>query len=190
MRPYSQTKFLNLPNSLSFIRLLTAPVLVVMLFSPGKALSLAAAVVFALVCATDWLDGYLARRYETVTPLGKFLDPLADKILIVTAFIMLIPLGRVPAWLVALIVGRAIAVTGLRAVASSAGVVIAASPLGKYKTIFQIICLVPLIIHYPYLGLDFHLIGTVLLVPAFILTMLSGIEYFVKFFGANGLRDG
>jgi len=189
MRPYLQAKFFNLPNSLSFIRLLTAPVLIIMLLSPGKGASLAAAIVFALVCVTDWLDGYFARRYAIVTAFGKFLDPLADKILIVTAFIMLIPLGRVPAWLVASIVGRAIAVTGLRAVAADAGVVISASPLGKYKTIFQIVCLVPLIIHYPYFGLDFQLIGTILLVPAFILTMVSGIEYFVKFFKNSAIKD-
>ncbi|MBW7956695.1 MAG: CDP-diacylglycerol--glycerol-3-phosphate 3-phosphatidyltransferase [Deltaproteobacteria bacterium] len=173
---------LNLPNSISLVRIGAAPVLVIMLLSPGRGMSLAAAVFFALVCLTDWLDGYLARKRGIITSLGKFLDPLADKLLITTAFIMLIPLGRVPAWVVALMIGREMAVTGLRAVAADSGVVIAASRLGKWKTMAQIVALVPLIIHYPYFGLDFHLVGSGLLVIAFILTMWSGIDYFMAFF--------
>ncbi|HBG45571.1 MAG TPA: CDP-diacylglycerol--glycerol-3-phosphate 3-phosphatidyltransferase [Deltaproteobacteria bacterium] len=175
----------NLPNSISLIRIVTAPVFVLMLLSPGKGMSLASAVFFALVCTTDWLDGYVARKRGIVTSLGKFLDPLADKLLITTAFIMLIPLGRVPAWVVALMIGREIAVTGLRAIASDAGVVIAASRLGKFKTISQIVCLVPLLVHYTYYGFDFHLAGAILLSVAFILTMWSGIDYFIGFFRAE-----
>ncbi len=173
---------LNLPNSISLIRIGAAPVLVLMLISPGKGMSLAAAAFFTLVCLTDWLDGYFARKRGLVTSLGKFLDPLADKLLITTAFIMLIPLGRVPAWVVALMIGREMAVTGLRAVAADAGVVIAASRLGKWKTVVQIVSIVPLMIHYPYFGLDFHLVGSVLLVAAFLLTMWSGLDYFIAFF--------
>lgn len=176
---------LNLPNSISLIRIATAPVLVIMLLSPGKWMSVAAAVFFVVICLTDWLDGYLARKRGVVTSLGKFLDPLADKLLITTAFIMLIPLGRVPAWVVALMIGREIGVTGLRAIASDSGVVIAASRLGKLKTISQIVCLVPLMVHYNWFGLDFHLIGMVLLAAAFFLTMWSGIDYFVGFFRAG-----
>jgi len=134
---------------------------------------------------TDWIDGYLARKRGVVTSLGKFLDPLADKLLITTAFIMLIPLGRVPAWVVALIIGREIAVTGLRAIASDAGVVIAASRLGKLKTISQIVCLVPLMIHYSWFGFDFHMAGLILLAGAFFFTMWSGIDYFLGFFRAG-----
>lgn len=173
---------LNLPNSISLVRIAAAPVLVLMLLSPGKGMSLAAAAFFALVCLTDWLDGYLARKRGIITSLGKFLDPLADKLLITTAFIMLIPLGRVPAWVVALMIGREMAVTGLRAVAADSGVVIAASRLGKWKTMSQIVALVPLIIHYPYFGLDLHLAGSGLLVIAFVLTMWSGVDYFMAFF--------
>lgn len=180
-----QAGALNLPNFISLIRIGMTPVLVVMLLSPGRTMSLVAALLFAVVCATDWLDGFIARRRGTVTTLGKFLDPLADKLLITTAFIMLVPLGRVPAWVVALIIAREMAVTGLRAIAVDDGTVISASRLGKLKTISQIVCLVPLIIHYPWYGVDFHLTGTVLLVAAFVFTMWSGIDYFIGFFKAR-----
>jgi CDP-diacylglycerol--glycerol-3-phosphate 3-phosphatidyltransferase len=176
---------LNLPNSISLIRIGMTPVLVVMLLSPGPKMSLVSAVIFVLVCATDWLDGYIARKKGIITSLGKFLDPLADKLLITAAFIMLIPLGRVPAWVVALMIGREIAVTGLRAIAVDSGVVIAASPLGKLKTVAQIVCLVPLIVHYPWGGVEFQAIGTVLLYAAFALTMWSGLDYFLGFFRAG-----
>jgi len=180
---------LNLPNILSIVRIGAAPVLVVMLLSPGRVLSWVSAIVFALVCLTDWLDGYLARKRGTITALGKFLDPLADKILITTAFIMLIPLGRAPAWVVALIISREIAVTGLRAIATNSGVVIAASRLGKLKTVSQIVCLVPLMIHYPAFGIDFHLLGTILLYAAFVFTVWSGVDYFLVFFRNHNLPD-
>lgn len=176
---------LNLPNCISLVRIGMTPVLVVMLLSPGQAMSLAAAIIFVIVCATDWLDGYIARKKGIITSLGKFLDPLADKLLITAAFIMLIPLGRVPAWVVALMIGREIAVTGLRAIAVDSGVVIAASRLGKIKTVSQIVCLVPLIVHYPWHGIDFQFIGSALLVAAFIFTMWSGIDYFIGFFKAG-----
>jgi CDP-diacylglycerol--glycerol-3-phosphate 3-phosphatidyltransferase len=180
---------LNLPNSLSLLRILTAPVLVVLLLSPDKSLSIASALLFAVICVTDWLDGYIARKRGSVTPLGKFLDPLADKILITTAFIMLIPLGRVPAWVVAFIISREIAVTGLRSIASNMGVVIQASRLGKFKTISQIVAIVPLLIHYEVAGVDFHVIGISLLVVAFILTIWSGVDYFINFYKSSTLRS-
>ncbi len=182
MQTESQVSYLNLPNSLSIVRIGTAPVLVFMLLSPGRTMSVASAAVFGIVCATDWLDGYLARKKGIITPLGKFLDPLADKLLITTAFIMLIPLGRVPAWVVALMISREMAVTGLRAIASNMGVVIAASKLGKLKTIAQIACLMPLILHYTFYGVDFQYIGSLMLVIAFVLTIWSGLDYFVGFF--------
>ncbi len=188
MQTKAQSNPFNLPNSLTVIRIGMAPVLVVMLLSPGKTLSVISAVVFALVCLTDWLDGYIARKNGITTPLGMFLDPLADKLLITTAFIMLIPLGRIPAWVVAIIMSREMAVTGLRAIASNMGVVISASSLGKYKTIAQIVSLVPLIVHYRFMSIDFHDLGMLLLVPAFIMTIWSGIDYFVKFFKNNTLR--
>lgn len=180
---------LNLPNILSIVRIATAPVLVLLLIEPDRRMSVLSAALFALVCVTDWLDGYLARKRGIITALGKFLDPLADKILITTAFIMLIPLGRAPAWVVALMISREIAVTGLRAIATNSGVVIAASPLGKLKTVSQIICLVPLIIHYTFFGIDFHYVGTILLYAAFALTMWSGLDYFIGFFRHHNLPE-
>src|SRR3972149_5347705 len=178
MGPDQQARLLNLPNTISLIRALTSPVLILLLLAPGPGRSVTAAVVFALVCITDWLDGYLARKRGAVTSLGKFLDPLADKLLITTVFIMLIP--RVPAWMVALIIGREIGVTGLRAVASDMGVVISASRLGELKTVSQIFALVPLLLHYEFYGVDFHAVGMVLLVLAFALTMWSGADYFIR----------
>ena len=177
---------LNLPNTLSLIRIAASPLLVLLLLYPARSLSVAATVVFVIVSATDWLDGYLARKWDKVTPLGKFLDPLADKLLITTAFIMLIQLGRVPAWGVALIVAREMSVTGLRAIASNAGVVIAASSLGKLKTVSQIACLIPLLIHYEFYGVNFHAVGIVLFYIAVALTVWSGADYFISFWRSEG----
>ena len=176
----------NIPNALSLVRIGVSPVLVLLLLSPGRGLSLFCAILFALVCITDWLDGYLARRMNTVTTLGKFLDPLADKLLIITALIMMIPLDRVPAWMVALIVGREIAVTGLRAIAVDEGVVIDASSLGKFKTVAQIAAIIPLLLHYTFYGINFHYLGILIFWLAFGLTLYSGFDYFFKFFVSQG----
>ncbi|MBI5232861.1 MAG: CDP-diacylglycerol--glycerol-3-phosphate 3-phosphatidyltransferase [Deltaproteobacteria bacterium] len=177
-----QSKLWNIPNALSVFRIGTAPILVGLLLRPDEILSIVSALLFLFICLTDWLDGYLARRMNIVTALGKLLDPLADKLLVLTALIMLIPLGRAPAWMVALIVGREIGVTGLRAIASDMGIVIAAAPLGKAKTVAQIIAIFALLLHYSYFGIDFHALGTVVLWIAFGLTIWSGVDYFVKFF--------
>ncbi|MBI5238285.1 MAG: CDP-diacylglycerol--glycerol-3-phosphate 3-phosphatidyltransferase [Deltaproteobacteria bacterium] len=173
---------LNLPNAISLVRLAAAPFLIVILIRADRTYSVIAAALFIAVSLTDLLDGYAARRLGVVTTAGKFLDPLADKLLVATAFIMLIPLGRVPAWAVALIIGREIAVTGLRAIAVDSGVVIDASLLGKYKTFLQMVCLVPLIIHYSFFGIDFHTIGIILFALALIATVWSGFDYFIRFF--------
>ncbi len=172
----------NLPNILSLVRIGASPFLILILLSPGRTLSIIAALVFLVVCATDWLDGYLARTRGTVTSLGKFLDPLADKLLIVTALIMLISLDRVPAWMVALIVSREIAVTGLRTMAVRTGIVIGATWLGKVKTVSQIAAITALLLHYELWGMDFQLLGTWLIWLALVVTLWSGIDYFVRFF--------
>jgi CDP-diacylglycerol--glycerol-3-phosphate 3-phosphatidyltransferase len=176
-------KFLNVPNAVSMARIAMAPVLIVMLLGePGQLMSFVAAVIFLAVALTDWLDGYLARRLNVVTTLGKFLDPVSDKIVILTALVMLVPLDRVPAWMVALILAREIAVTGLRAIAVEQGVVIAASWQGKTKVVMQFTAVVPLIVHYKHYWLDFHLVGTVFIWVAFVFTIYSGVDYFIKFF--------
>lgn len=176
-----KSEALNLPNAISIVRILAAPVLILLLLSPSQKTSLIAAIIFLAASLTDWLDGYLARRMGVETTFGKFLDPLADKLLIVTCLVMLIPSGRVPAWMAALIIGREIAVTGLRAMASHEGVVIAAGILGKYKTVFQIAAVTALLIHYKFLGVDFQAIGMVFLWIALIFTIWSGVGYFVRF---------
>lgn len=171
----------NLPNSLTIFRIALIPVLVFFLLSPAKETGFIAALVFSIASVTDWLDGYIARKMGIVTTLGKFLDPVADKLLIAAALIMLAGLGRVPAWMVVIIIGREIAVTGLRSIASSEGIVIAASDLGKGKTILQISAVIGLLLHYQYMGIDFHFVGTVLLWIALVITAWSGIDYFYKF---------
>ena len=129
----------NLPNLITLFRIGTIPFVVLFLFFPGAPASFLAALFFTAASLTDLLDGYIARQQKSETPFGKLLDPLADKLLINSAFIMLIPLGRVPAWVVVLIVGREVAVTGLRGIASLEGLAIAASKWGKAKMIFQAI---------------------------------------------------
>ncbi|MBI5894053.1 MAG: CDP-diacylglycerol--glycerol-3-phosphate 3-phosphatidyltransferase [Deltaproteobacteria bacterium] len=171
----------NIPNILSLSRIAAAPLLTVILLNPTRYYSTIAAVIFSLAALTDWLDGYLARRMNITTVLGKFLDPLADKALIITSLIMLIPAGRVPAWMVSLIVGREIAVTGLRAVIAKEGIAISASALGKYKTTFQAAAVIALLIHYPFFDIDFQAIGMILVWLALGFTLWSGIDYFVKF---------
>ena len=123
-----------------------------------------------------------SRREKQVPNFGKFLDPLADKLLICSILIEMVGLGWVPAWIVIIIIIRELAVTGLRAVAADKGVVIAADWYGKWKTVFQIIAMVPLLIHFPVLGLPVHLIGTVVLYIALVLTIFSGCNYFYLFY--------
>ncbi|MFQ5585687.1 MAG: CDP-diacylglycerol--glycerol-3-phosphate 3-phosphatidyltransferase [Thermodesulfobacteriota bacterium] len=178
----------NLPNTLSLLRIGVAPILILLLLKPGKVLSIIAALLFVVASVTDIVDGYIARKWGIVTTLGKFLDPLADKLLIMTALIMLVPLGRAPAWIVALIVGREIAVTGLRAVAADAGIVIAAGTSGKYKTILQAIAVTALLLHYHLYGINTHAVGMVILWIALAVTLWSGIEYFILFIRGEGAR--
>ena len=167
----------NLPNTLSIMRIAFIPAVVVCLYFPGKLGSFFAALFFGLAAITDLLDGFIARKYQIVTPLGKFLDPLADKLLVSVTMIMLITLDRIPTWVVILIITREIAVTGLRGIAVIEGEVIGANFLGKYKTIFQSVALICLSLHYEYLEVDFHAVGMTFLWAALIFTMWSGWSY-------------
>jgi CDP-diacylglycerol--glycerol-3-phosphate 3-phosphatidyltransferase len=176
-----QSVLFNLPNSLTLFRLLCIPLVVISLAFDAQTSSFLAALFFGAAFATDYLDGFFARKYGSVTVLGKFLDPLADKILVSITLIMLVSMGRVPAWIVMLIVAREIAVTGLRSIAISEGIVIQASPLGKYKTGFQAAAVIGLCLHYEYLSVDFHDVGTALLWVALTLTLWSGWDYFRGF---------
>lgn len=177
----AEVKNLNPANILSLFRIVIIPVVVILLIDGGKNYSIGAGALFLVASLTDTLDGIIARKLEMVTNLGKLLDPLADKLLISSALIMLIPLGRIPAWIVAIIIAREIGITALRGMASSEGLVIAASALGKAKTTLQIAGTFCLIINYRFFGINFHYAGMLLIIPALILTAWSGIDYFVKY---------
>jgi CDP-diacylglycerol--glycerol-3-phosphate 3-phosphatidyltransferase len=181
MEKVNRAQIMNLPNGLTIIRVIAIPVILAMLFTRGAAFQFVAALLFLLASITDTMDGYLARRYGLVTTLGTFLDPLADKLLIVTTLIALIPSRDVPFWIVIVIVGREIAVTGLRGIAASQGIVISASIWGKYKTVFETASITALILGGNHPPINFHLIGMILLWIAVFLAVFSGVDYFKKF---------
>lgn len=173
--------FWNLSNKLTLFRMGAIPFVALLLLFPGKVASFAAALIFLLAAISDGLDGYMARRRNTVTSMGKLLDPLADKLLVCTALIMLIPLDRVSAWMAAVLIGREMAVTTLRALAGAQGAIISASRLGKIKNLAQLSATNLLILHYSYFSLPIHQIGTLLLWLALVLTIWSGVDYFIRF---------
>jgi CDP-diacylglycerol--glycerol-3-phosphate 3-phosphatidyltransferase len=175
-------KVLNLPNAITMLRISIIPVLFLLLLSPGPTDSLIIACIFVVAALTDMLDGYIARRYQIVTTMGKFLDPIADKLIVNTAMILMIPLGRIPAWIVAVIIIRDFTVDGIRTIASSEGVIIQSSRLAKQKTLCQVFAVTALMIHYPFLGADAHLVGIVILYVALFLTLYSGLDYLMRFF--------
>ncbi|MEA2625589.1 MAG: CDP-diacylglycerol---glycerol-3-phosphate 3-phosphatidyltransferase [Candidatus Binatota bacterium] len=173
----------NLPNWLTFARIALVPVIVWLLRDPGPLAGGLAAGAFFLACLSDYFDGYLARKYSHSTTLGKFLDPLADKLLVAGILIMLVAMDRqpkVPAWLVVVVIGRELAVTGLRAIASGEGIVLPADQLGKYKMIFQMFALHGLLIHYRYAGVDFHVAGMYFLWISAVVSLWSGADYAVR----------
>lgn len=172
----------NLANRITLIRVFFVIPIVALLYFEGPITCFLAALLFILASITDFLDGHIARRENMVTSFGKFLDPLADKLLICSVLIMFSALSWVPAWVTIVIVGRELAVTGLRAMAADEGVVIAADKYGKLKTVLQIIAVVPLLIHYPRFGLNVDAIGNFLLYIALVLTLVSGINYFAGFY--------
>ncbi|MEI3604665.1 CDP-diacylglycerol--glycerol-3-phosphate 3-phosphatidyltransferase [Pseudogracilibacillus sp. SE30717A] len=183
---------MNIPNKITLSRICLIPIFIIILsvdFNWGEwsigttslpVSHFVAALIFLVASLTDWLDGYYARKYHLVTNMGKFLDPLADKLLVSAAYILLVELDLAAAWIVILIISREFAVTGLRLVAAGEGVVLAASNMGKLKTVSQISSIAFLLLHnYPfsYLAIPFD---TILLYIALILTTWSGIEYFIK----------
>ena len=182
------TIIINLPNSVTMLRICIIPVLFFLLFNPDRLWSLIIAVLFIMAALTDLLDGYLARRYQIVTNIGKFLDPIADKIIVNTAMILLIPIGRIPAWIAAIIIIRDFIIDGIRTIATSEGMIIEASKLGKRKTLCQIFALSALIIHYPFLGANAHVVGMFILYIALWLTIHSGVDYMVKFYHHTNKR--
>jgi CDP-diacylglycerol---glycerol-3-phosphate 3-phosphatidyltransferase len=178
----AETNIWSTPNMLTGLRIAAVPVVVILLLFPGKIASFLGGICFVLAGATDILDGFLARRQRLVSRVGKFLDPLADKLLVSAALIMLIPLGRVDAWMAFLIVGRELGVTGLRGLAAAEGIILAPDRWGKTKTFLQMAALTGLIFHYPYGSFNFQKVGEVLLWLALIITLYSGASYFQAFF--------
>jgi CDP-diacylglycerol--glycerol-3-phosphate 3-phosphatidyltransferase len=172
---------LSHPNTLTLFRIAAVPIIVILMLFPTRVTTFLAAIFFSAAAITDYFDGYLARKFGLVSNLGKVMDPVADKLLVSSAFIMLTSLGWVPAWMVCIIIGREIAVTGLRNIIAEKGEDLSASNLGKYKTGFQIAAAIPLLIHYPFFGLDANAIGRFFLWGALGFTIWSGVDYFVKF---------
>ncbi|WP_318615345.1 CDP-diacylglycerol--glycerol-3-phosphate 3-phosphatidyltransferase [Sporosarcina sp. YIM B06819] len=183
---------MNLPNKITVSRVLLIPVFMIfMLVNFGfgtvtiagtemKTGHLIGGLIFIVASITDWLDGYIARKNGLVTNMGKFLDPLADKLLVSAAFIILVELGTVPSWIVIIIISREFAVTGLRMILAGGGEVVAANQLGKIKTTAQILAIVSLLLNnifFESIGVPF---GMIMLYIALIFTIWSGVDYFYK----------
>jgi len=182
----------HVPNFLTLGRMILVPPIVVLLVFPGKVPSALAACLFLLASLTDFFDGFIARRFEVESSFGRFLDPIADKVLVTSALIMLIALGRVDAWIVMLIISREVAVSALRAVTKTWDTTLKPSPVAKLKTVFQFSAIVPLILHYEYkliVPINFHVVGTVLIYVALVLTIWSGLDYFFRFYREYQIRE-
>lgn len=181
----------NLPNLLTLSRILLIPVFVLLFWSPTPGRSLAAAVVFVIAAVTDLLDGYLARRRSQVTKLGRLLDPIADKLLVLSGLILLVQLQRVAAVVAILIIAREVAVTGVRAIAASQGIVLSAETIGKYKMVAQVVAIVLLILEDGIVpaAWNLHLVGTLVLYAALALALISGGRYLLSFWRQVALKE-
>ncbi|GAB4303662.1 MAG: CDP-diacylglycerol--glycerol-3-phosphate 3-phosphatidyltransferase [Myxococcota bacterium] len=186
-------EFFNLPNMLTMARILLIPVVYIILAKGTPLSGFWAAVIYGVATSTDYFDGYLARRQNLVSLVGKFLDPLADKLIIMAMLVVLLQLDRISDWVVILLVARELIITSLRAVASAEGLVIPASMGGKYKAALQMLAVLFLLIHYPYPldiifyktpPVDYHKVGTILIWASVILSVHSAYEYFDKFLKA------
>jgi len=219
MKKSLKQEFFNLPNMLTMFRILVIPVVLVFVYYESRVNSFIAACLFAAASITDFFDGWLARRKGLTTVLGKFLDPLADKLIVTSVLVMLVPLGRIPAWVVVLLLARELAITGLRGIAVTEGMVIAASQGGKWKTAFQLTGILGLLIHYPYpiavispflhnlvagtwlhevlanFGIpvrpwvDFHIVGLWLIYLSLFFSVFSAAQYFMRFVRAINAKD-
>jgi CDP-diacylglycerol---glycerol-3-phosphate 3-phosphatidyltransferase len=183
-------EFTNLPNLLTLARIAVIPLVLALVDDIDPLRSLWACLLFLAASLTDAVDGYLARRSHLVSVLGKFLDPLADKLLVMAVLVYLVRIGRVPDWVAVVLIGRDIAITGLREIAMSENLVIAASPWGKNKTAFQLIGIAFLILHFPYPLLltdwiiDFHVVGIWVIYISLFFSIFSAIQYFKFFWNA------
>jgi CDP-diacylglycerol--glycerol-3-phosphate 3-phosphatidyltransferase len=178
---------MNLPLSLTILRIFFVPLVVVLLLTQGHDLDLWAVGVFLLAATTDLLDGYLARKRKQITPLGILLDPLADKLLTASAFISLVELRLVPAWMVVIIVGRDLAVSGLRSIAAAEGFALQASDLGKTKMVFQVLAIATIVLDRRLASV--RLLGEVLLWLVVISALASAVQYFTNFWKTLNQRS-
>ena len=172
---------LTLATKITLLRIILIPLVLLLLYFENPTNCILAAIAFGVAGITDWMDGYVARHHGMVTNMGKFLDPLADKLLICGVLIMLVELGWAPAWVVIIIVSRELVITGLRTIAIDEGIVMAADRYGKLKTVLQIAAIIPLTIHYRFLGLDMHFWGTIILYLSMFMAIFSCINYFRQF---------
>ncbi len=177
------TDILSHPNTLTMFRIVAAPGIVLLLSfgEPNRLSAFCAALLFSMAAITDYLDGYFARTRNLISDFGKAMDPLADKLLVSFSLIMLAYHHWIPGWIVCVIIGRELAITALRGVIAESGEDVSASMLGKYKTGFQIAAIIPLLLHFEYFGINLHAIGLFFLICALVLTIWSGVDYFVRF---------
>jgi CDP-diacylglycerol--glycerol-3-phosphate 3-phosphatidyltransferase len=190
--------FFNTPNAITMARIAMIPVFLVFTWRESRLDSFIACLIYAVTGATDFVDGWIARKKGLVTVIGKFLDPLADKLIVMAALVMLVHLGRVAAWVVIVIMAREFIVTGLRTIAMSEGIVIAAGQEGKSKTVFQVAAISMLILHYEYpvdavfftYTLDANRAGTWLLYVSLFFSVWSAWNYFTGFIRAVYRPEG
>ena len=185
--------FWNLPNTITVLRTAAVPLMLALPWYTDERSSAIFAWIYIVAAVSDLVDGWLARRHKTITHIGKLLDPLADKLLVSTSLIVLLAVGRIPdwaVWMVVVIVGRELAVTGLRGIASAGGTVVAANGLGKLKTVTQNIAIGALLFHYETIGLNAQFVGLVFLTLATGLTIYSGYAYFAEYFRTHSALDG
>lgn len=186
LRPLRQ-ELTDAPNVVTLARIALIPLILVLIDNSSPGRSAVAAVIFIIAAVTDALDGYLARRLQLVTVVGKFLDPLADKLIVLATLVVLVAADRAPAWLVVLLMSRELAITGLRAIASSRGLVIAAGAGGKVKTALQLVGISFLLVHFRYpilffdYTLDFQTVGIYVLYLSLAMSILSAVQYFQFF---------
>jgi len=191
-------ELLNAPNLLTLGRIALIPLLLYLLYYENRRNSFWAAAIYSVCALSDWVDGWLARISDKVTTLGKFLDPLADKVIVLSALVMLVRLGRVPVWVVVVIVAREFLISGLRTIAVSEGLVIVASQGGKWKTSLQLTGIICLMLHYHYpvdfffgtAMIDFQAVGLVLLYLSLVPSLVSAADYVRAFYTLDTSAGG
>lgn len=189
-------EFWNLPNILTLLRIAIIPLFVWLTYDADPFSSMLAALLFTVAAITDVVDGYLARKWNQITVVGKLLDPLADKLIVTAAFVMMVRLGRIEAWVIIVLLAREFIISGLRTIAANEGIIIAAGQEGKWKTSFQLVGIICLCIHYVHplwLGLwtfsvDYNFVGKILVYLSTLLSVWSAGVYFKNFLATLAKR--